>query len=303
MIITPPEQVSIFVILAFIFAGHVRLVEKSLDKVGPIQYFIHKLYAVIEPVILRITDYLITKKTITESAPGMALLRFIATASHYLPHGVVITTKAAERFLDYIEKVEGPAGARIAVGPCVSQRSLNRWMEPSCKDIVILYGADIYRHLELGYRIITAAEAIKIVRQCRDAGLVHSVDFCMQTGKWAFVLCNCDRKICVLTRTFLLTGKFIYAGPEIVALDADKCLGEKKCGQCVTACMFGVNSSTGTKPSLAFDKCLGCGQCTRVCRGKARSMSRRDEYGQERVVPVEILLGERSGKTMASERR
>ncbi len=157
---------------------------------------------------------------------------------------------------------------------------------------MILYGADIYRHLDLGYRVISALEAKTIVRQCRDAGLVHSVDFCMQTGKWAFVLCNCDSKICVLTRTFLLTGKFIYAGPEIVALNAEKCLGENKCGRCITACMFGVNSSTGTKPSVDFDRCLGCGQCARVCRGKARSMTRRVDYGQERVVPVEILLGQ-----------
>ncbi|MBP7735888.1 MAG: hypothetical protein KA369_07940 [Spirochaetes bacterium] len=303
MIITAAEPFYIYIMLLTIFIAHVRLLEKSLDRVGPIQFFMHKLYAVIEPVILRITDYLITKKRITESVPGMALLRFIATASHYLPHGVVITTKAAERFMDYIETVEGPAGARIAVGPCVCQRSLNRWNEPSCKDIVILYGAEIYRHLNLGYRVITAAEAKNIVRQCRDAGLVHSIDFCMQTGKWAFVLCNCDSKICVLTRTFILTGKFIYAGPEIVALKADKCLGEKKCGHCIRVCMFGVNSSTGTKPSVAFDRCLGCGQCSRVCKGKARSMSPRFDYGHERVVPAEILLGQGTGKTTASARK
>ncbi len=279
-----------FIIAFVLIAGHVRMAGVTLKRVRPIQYLLHTLYAVSEPAILRITDYLITKNQITGNRMGMFFLRLVALLSHYLPHGIIITTKAAENLLDHIENAEGPAGARIAVGPCVCQRSLNKWEEPSCKDIVILYGADIYRHLDMGYRIISAAEAIRIVRDCHNSGLIHSVDFCMQSGKWAFVICNCDKDICVLTRTYSLTGKFIYPGPEIVVMDPEKCLGENKCGNCIPACMFKANSSTGSKPSVDYACCTGCGQCVRACRGKARSMTRRPDYVHEKVVPSEIMM-------------
>ena len=61
--------------------------------------------------------------------------------------------------------------------------------------------------LNLGYRIINADEAVAILERCRDAGLVHSLDFCMQSGRWHFVICNCDRDICVLVRVFLDHGE------------------------------------------------------------------------------------------------
>lgn len=290
MIVKQLDHVSLIIIALALFAAHVRLVGKELGHAGPVQYLLHMLYGVAEPTILRITDFIITKKIITGTAPGRALYKLIATLSHYLPHGIILTARAAGKLLDYIESSDGPAGARIAVGPCVCQRSLNKWKEPSCKDIVILYGADIYRYLELGYRIITAAEAKKIVRDCRSAGLVHTVDFCMQSGKWAFVICNCDSEICVPVRTYLLTGKFIYPGPEIVALDPAKCLGEKECGRCITACLFGVNTSTGGTPAVDYAGCRGCGQCVRTCKGKARNMTRREPYEHEHIVPSELLL-------------
>lgn len=291
MIVASSAPVHFFLLAIVLIAGHVRLSEKKLTRVGPVQFLLHKLYAIIEPIILRITDRLITTNIIIGNPAGRAFLKFIALLSHYLPHGVLLTTNAAENFLNYIERIEGPAGARIAVGPCVCQRSLNRWDGPSCKDIVILYGADIYRHLDLGYRIISAAEAGEIVRQCRDAGLVHSLDFCMQSGRWAFVMCNCDSEICVLTRSYNLTGKFIYPGPEIVTMNAVQCRGENSCGRCLQACMFGVNSSTGDKPAVDYGRCLGCGQCVRNCKGRARSMINRPTYGLGNVVPTDMIIG------------
>ncbi|HPV41167.1 MAG TPA: hypothetical protein PKX40_08315 [Spirochaetota bacterium] len=290
MIVKQLDHMTLFMMALVFIAAHVRLVGKKLRHTGIIQYFLHMLYGVAEPTILRITDFIITKKIIIDTAPGRAFYKLIATLSHYLPHGIILTTRAAGKLLDYIEKTEGPGGARIAVGPCVCQRSLNKWKEPSCKDIVILYGADIYCYLDLGYRIITAAEAKNIVQECRKAGLVHTVDFCMQSGKWAFVICNCDKDICVPVRTYLLTGKFVYPGPEIVAMDQSKCLGEKKCGLCITSCLFGVNTPTGSKPTVDYAACLGCDLCVQTCKGNARRMMRRFLYEHEDIMPPELLL-------------
>jgi ferredoxin len=168
--------------------------------------------------------------------------------------------------------------------------ALDRWQEPSCKDIVVLYGAEIYLHLDLGYRIITADEAAAILERCRDAGLVHSLDFCMQSGRWHFVICNCDREICVLVRTFLLTGKMIYPGPFIVKQDRERCLDPEACGECVKICLFGANSVRDQAVHVDGRKCYGCGQCVRVCRGQARELVRRARYAHEQVVPAQVLL-------------
>ena len=277
--------------LTLALAGHVAFGGDKLVPIGRIHYVLHWLYGKYEPCILRLTDWLLRKKIITDTLPGRALMNILAIISHYLPHGIVVPTASAVNLVRFIESLQGEENApKLAVGPCVCQKALDRWQEPSCKDIVVLYGAEIYLHLNLGYRIINADEAVAILEQCRDAGLVHSLDFCMQSGRWHFVICNCDRNICVLVRTFHITGKMIYAGPLIVKQDKEHCLGPEACGHCVNICMFGANSIRGQAIEVDGRKCLGCGQCVRVCRGNTRELVRRARYAYQTVIPVPVLL-------------
>ena len=274
-----------------LFSEHSGMDGKGLRKVGPIQYAAHWLYGVSEPAILRAVDRLFSSRALTGTRAGRMVLRLIAWASRYLPHGVVVTTPAAERLVDFIVHTEGPRGARLAVGPCVCQRALNRWKEPCNKDMVLLYGADIYYHLNVGYKLLSPEEAKGILRECHAAGLIHAIEFCMQSGKWIFVVCNCDGEICVPTRGYFLTGRFLFPGPEIVAYDPARCVGEEQCGRCLDRCMFGANLVVDGKISLDAGRCLGCGLCVSTCAGKARSMRERGDYGRDRQVPAEILLG------------
>ncbi|MEA3221903.1 MAG: hypothetical protein U9P49_01885 [Thermodesulfobacteriota bacterium] len=282
---------SLFYLLIF-FAGHVGLSGKGIAKVGWIQYLLHKGYAILEPTILRVVDYILSIKLMTETTTGRRILRLIALLSWLFPHGIVVTTEAAERVVDFITKTEVPNGARLAVGPCVCQKALHRWEEPSCKDMVVLYGAEIYTHLKLGYRLIPADEAKKMLRAFNEAGLVHELDFCMQSGRWTFVICNCESKICVLTRVFLLTREFLYPGPEIVSHDPKLCIGVEKCGHCIERCIFDANIIAGDKVDVDLKKCMGCGLCVSTCSGKARSMVRRKDYSRQDTIPEELLLGD-----------
>jgi len=277
--------------LVFFCAGHIRLTNDGFEPAGLGQVFFHTIYAHIEPVLLKLTDFLLTKRVMTETRLGRSILHFIAWASYLFPYGLIVSTEAAMRLVDYIDATEGPKGARFAVGPCVCQRSLKRRKEPYCKDIVLLYGADIYRYMLIGYKTIAAEEVKEILTACRDKGLVHSIDFCMQSGKWTFVICNCDKDICVLVRTYLFTGKFIYAGPEIVSRDSVKCLGAKACGACVEACIFGANSLAGDEIIVDYRRCMGCGQCVRVCRGAVRALKPRHDYAHDDIIAAKILLG------------
>ncbi len=288
-----PNIASVFFhhIPEWVLAGHVAFGKDKLVPIGRIHYFFHWLYGKYEPLILRLVDWILRQTFITQTAIGSSVMTGLATTSHYLPHGIIVPTSSAVRLVRHIENLKDEENTPIlAVGPCVCQMSLNRWQEPSCKDIVVLYGAEIYLHLNRGYRIITAAEAQAILEQCRDAGLVHSLDFCMQSGRWHFVICNCDRDICVLTRTFLLTGKMLYAGPWIVKQDRQTCLGPELCGNCVNICMFGANYVKEGVISVDGGKCHGCGQCVQVCKGNSREMIRRKRYAHEHIIPADILL-------------
>ena len=274
-----------------ILGGHVAFGGDKLIPIGRIHYVLHWLCGKYEPWILRLMDWFLSKKIITDTPPGRALLTLLVSTAHYLPHGIIVPTASAVNLVMLIESLQGEENApKLAVGPCVCQKALDRWQEPSCKDIVVLYGAAIYLHLNLGYRIIDADEAVAILERCRDAGLVHSLDFCMQSGQWHFVICNCDRDICVLVRTFQITGKMIYAGPLIVKQDKEHCLGPEACGQCVNICMFGANSIRDQVIHVDSRKCQGCGQCVRVCRGNARTLVRRARYAHENVIPAQVLL-------------
>jgi NAD-dependent dihydropyrimidine dehydrogenase PreA subunit len=261
-------------------------------KVGAIQYGLHWIYAVAEPSLLRFSDWLLRRRFITETRSGRFVLNVICTLSFALPHCICVSTEAAERFVDHIFETEGPKGAQLAVGPCVCQKALGVCLEPYMKDMVVLYGADIYYHLNMGYRLIDANEAKQILRQCQEAGLLHFLDLCMRSGKYVFVICNCDQEICPGARIYPLTGKFLWPGPEIVAHDPAACLGKEKCGNCFRQCVFHVNRVTDAgEVTLDLDKCMGCGLCLRKCLGNARTLIPRDNYEHEHQVPAQLLLG------------
>jgi len=284
-------NLATFLTTSHLFSEHIGLNGKKFRKVGPVQYAIHWLYGISEPLILRVVDYLLSKKVMTETPFGKWVLKGIAATSYYFPHGIIATTPAVERLVDFIIEKEGPKGAIIAVGPCVCQRALNQWKEPCKKDMTVLYGADIYHHLNIGYDLISGEQAKERLRECHDAGLVHAIEFCMQSGKWVFVVCNCDTEICVPTRVFFHTGKFLYKGPEIVSNDPLKCMGIEKCGKCLTRCVFGAYQVVDGSIRVKKEKCMGCGLCVSTCAGKARTMIKRQHYPHEHQVPSEILLG------------
>ncbi len=278
-----------------LFSEHVGMDGLEMRKVGPIQYAIHWFYGVSEPTIFRVVNILLDSRWVKHTRSGKFFLRQLARLSWYFPHGLIVTTEAAERMIDFVVDTEGPKGARLAVGPCVCQRALGIWQEPCKKDIVILYGADIYTHLNLGYELLDRDQVKAILRQCNTAGLVHSIDFCLQSGKWTFVICNCETEICIPARIYKYSKRFFYQGPEDVVHDAEKCLGAEACGRCLTRCLWGVNKAN-PDGSIAIDskECLGCGLCVSTCIGKARHMIARKNYKHEKVLSTKILLGEHS---------
>jgi hypothetical protein len=108
--------------------GHIAFGRNQLVPVGKIHYFFHWLYGRYEPQILRFTDWVLCKKFITDTAIGRAFCTGCANLGHYLPHGIVVTTQSATNLIRYIDSLKSQDNSpRLAVGPCVCQKALNRW--------------------------------------------------------------------------------------------------------------------------------------------------------------------------------
>ena len=124
--------------------------DKPAKVASKLHLFIQKLYAVTEPTLLRKADKTLNVVE-TETNPTkrqIVINKYVrglnSGLAQKLPSGIVFTTKAAETILELAATIEGPKGARIAVGRCPCQEATNKWRDPVVKDIVLFFGAEAY---------------------------------------------------------------------------------------------------------------------------------------------------------------
>ncbi len=271
------------------------LVGNELKTVTKMQKFQQWWYGYTEPLILRFADFMLRterrKKIYAKMSKPKAL-----------PSGIIISTEAACRFIDFIygQKLDNVT-ARMAVTKCVCQTALKQCAEPQKKDMALLYIADMYttmKHTGIDEKfdvIETAEEAKEMVRYFDECGLMHNVLYCHASGKWTFVMCNCDGKICVPFRSYMAgRTEEMSAGPEVIVFDETMCVGQEKCGKCLERCILQATTvSPEGKIQVDPIKCLGCGLCVSTCKGNARSLKPRDNYTHEDVLTTDILLGKK----------
>lgn len=277
-----------FVMIGAAALGHMFTRYGEVDEVGRLHYWVHATYAFLEPFILKANDFMSRSRFFSSTRLGRAIFWFVARTNVLLPHGVVIPTGAAIRIIRDIEKYSGDE-AHIAVGPCVCQRTLNRYSEPVKKDMTIWYGAEIYkRFFEDEYDIVSPDDAVGMLREFHKKGLTPVAEFLMQSRKWMFVICSCDAEVCCPTRTYNITGRSLYQGPFVAVQNAEGCLGVDECGECIGRCHFNANIVKDGKVLLDTKKCLGCGLCVTTCKGKVRRLEKREGYSG-RLLPWEYV--------------
>jgi hypothetical protein len=122
---SPLSPLAVLLSTAHIFTEHAGFQPTApyRRKVGPVQYALHWIYAVLEPHILRAFDRLLKIRWVTETRSGRFTLNMLCRLGFFFPHCICVSTEAAERFVDHIFETEGPKGARLAVGPCVCQKA------------------------------------------------------------------------------------------------------------------------------------------------------------------------------------
>lgn len=128
----------------------------------------------------------------------------------------------------------------------------------------------VFDHSE-SIRAITKAEALTILQQAAESGLIHSV--ANQRDDLTYI-CNCCTCCCGVARSVVEFGlaNAIAHSDFYAVVDEDQCLG---CGDCVTRCHFGAITLPGDTAEVAYARCVGCGQCVAICSGLALALARR----------------------------
>ena len=128
---------------------------------------------------------------------------------------------------------------------------------------------------------ITKQEAIKIIKEAEEAGLVHSVS---NVVNGLHYICNCCGCCCGVLRginDWGIENSMARANYEAL-IDGDNCIG---CEACTERCQINaINMSDGIA-EINRDKCLGCGLCVSTCPTGAIELLPRPK--EERVTPPE----------------
>ena len=131
-------------------------------------------------------------------------------------------------------------------------------------------------------RDLTKAEALQILREAKEAGLVHT------TGNYRLghsYICNCCTCSCALLRGMAEFGLLnaVAHSDFVAAVDYGLCIG---CNDCVEQCQFSALSVPGDVCVVKAVRCVGCGQCVTVCPTGAMRLKHRPE-GERLPLPLD----------------
>ena len=129
-------------------------------------------------------------------------------------------------------------------------------------------------------RRITSEEALKMLEQFRDLGLVHQTPNASQGLQ---VICNCCSCCCGPLRGLILFGakNATVKSRYHAVVDEDLCNG---CGVCEARCHFGAMKIEDAMARSDPEKCFGCGLCVSECPTQAITLVL--DKGEEHI-PVE----------------
>ncbi len=163
---------------------------------------------------------------------------------------------------------------KIALTNCsCAMRTRKRTFPMHTTEVCFLLNKDAEYSVESGAgRYLTVDEAMEVVENCEDAGVVHNV---YNVRAIVNLLCNCRPDVCVAFKFLRQFGnedpKWFYPSRYLALVDEKSCDG---CGICAKGCLFGgihmeKNSNGETRAIVDREKCMGVGNCAIQCPREA----------------------------------
>ena len=120
-------------------------------------------------------------------------------------------------------------------------------------------------------REITKEEALQILREAEEAGLVHSSGNYRQGH---YYICNCCTCCCAVMRGITELGipTAVAKSDFYAAVDEELCTG---CETCLERCQFGALSLVDDVSQVDRARCVGCGLCVSTCPSEALRLERK----------------------------
>jgi len=175
-----------------------------------------------------------------------------------------------QRIKELIEKYDD-----IAVGFCYC-RQHNEFLGNPCKQIELTpscftLGKSARHTSNHGFStLVSKEEALKILKKCEEAGLVHKAYHLHgDTSKEEVAICNCC-SCCCLTAKESLIFPVANATNYLASIDQELCIG---CGTCVEKCYNkAIELNDNNKAERVEELCVGCGVCAYFCPENAISL-------------------------------
>jgi ferredoxin len=182
----------------------------------------------------------------------------------------------------------------IAVGTCPCRLASAEPCLPDPMEVCLFVGdpyASFIAEQNPRFRRIGQDEAVEILEDCHERGLVHSAYFKKEMHNSFFAICNCCSCCCGGVKMWnLLDGQGIHIAPSgYVAEVREDCNG---CGICAeNVCNFNAISmdEVTSQALISFDKCMGCGVCEDMCLLGAIGLRRDPAKGEP--LDIEELKG------------
>lgn len=122
-------------------------------------------------------------------------------------------------------------------------------------------------------RALTKDEALRILRETEEAGLIHS-SANIQEGH--FYICNCCTCCCGIIRGLSQFGveNSVAKSDYYAVVDHEACIG---CGACVKRCQFDAPRLQNEVSYVEKTHCVGCGLCVITCPSAAMRLAKKPE--------------------------
>ena len=120
-------------------------------------------------------------------------------------------------------------------------------------------------------RKVSKEEAIKILNEAEDAGLIHVSN---NSHGQLFGICSCCGCCCIELQTLIkLEAPAAVAKSDFkLIIDIDLCSG---CEDCLDRCWFEALSIADQHVEVDYKRCMGCGACVKVCPTECLTLERK----------------------------